>query len=159
ALLIGAPNLIYQALNGWPQLEMASVIAETKGPDARIELLPFQPLLLALMTPIWIGGVVALLRRPRWRAARAIAVAYPALLIIVLVSGGQMYYSLGLVVALFAIGCVPTAEWMRRARRRSGAVAAAVALNTAVSAVIGLPLVPVDELHTTPLPQINSSLP
>lgn len=159
ALLIGAPNLIYQALNGWPQLEMASVIAETKGPDARIELLPFQPLLLALMTPIWIAGVVALLRRPRWRAARAIAVAYPALLIIVLVSGGQMYYSLGLVVALFAIGCVPTAEWMRRARRRSGAVAAAVALNTAVSAVIGLPLVPVDELHTTPLPQINSSLP
>ncbi|HEU5127971.1 MAG TPA: glycosyltransferase family 39 protein [Glycomyces sp.] len=159
ALLIGSPNLVYQAANGWPQLEMASVIAETKGPDARIELLPFQPLLLALMTPVWIAGAVALLRRPQWRAARALAVAYPVLLAVVLVSGGQMYYPLGLVVALFAVGCVPAAEWMRRARWRSGAVAAAVALNTAVSAVIGLPLVPVGALGATPLPEVNAALP
>ncbi|WP_162181764.1 glycosyltransferase family 39 protein, partial [Glycomyces tenuis] len=132
ALLIGAPNLLYQALNGWPQLEMASVIAETKGPDARVELLPFQPVLLALMTPIWIAGVIALLRRPHWRGARALAVAYPVLLVIVLIAGGQMYYPLGLVIALFAIGCVPTAEWMRRGRWREWTVIGAVGLNTAV---------------------------
>ncbi|WP_035737315.1 glycosyltransferase family 39 protein [Glycomyces arizonensis] len=158
ALVIGSPNLIYQALNDWPQLEMASAIAETEA-SAKVEVLLFQPLLLTLMTPIWIAGIVALLRRPQWRAARALAVAYPVLLVIVLVAGGQMYYPMGLVVALFAIGCVPTAEWMRRARWRNWTVIAAVAVNSAVSAVIALPLLPVGELGETPLPDINSSLP
>lgn len=56
---------------------------------------------------------------------------------------------------LFATGCVPAAEWMARSSRRLAPVAAAVALNAAASIVIGLPVIPVDELGETPIPATN----
>jgi 4-amino-4-deoxy-L-arabinose transferase-like glycosyltransferase len=158
ALLIGSPNLIYQATHGWPQLEMAGAIAETKGPEARVQLLPFQLLLLGPpLVPIWVAGLVALFRRPQWRPVRALAVAYPILLVIVFATGGQVYYPLGLLILLFAAGCVPTADWASRRGRRV-LVGAALATNAVVAAVIGLPLLPVGVLGDTPVPAINQGI-
>jgi 4-amino-4-deoxy-L-arabinose transferase-like glycosyltransferase len=159
ALVIGSPNLVYQAVNDWPQLEMASAINETDGTENRILLLPFQFLLLGLfLVPIWIAGMVALLRRPDWRPVRALAVAYPVLLVITLASGGQFYYPMGLVMALYAAGCVPVAAWAAtRSRRRTLVVA--VALNSAVSALVALPLLPVGVVGGTPIASMNSSVP
>ncbi|MCC3764426.1 glycosyltransferase family 39 protein [Glycomyces sp. TRM65418] len=159
AFVIGSPNLIYQAQHGWPQLEMASAIAEGDGAENRITLLPFQFLLLGLfLVPIWVTGLIALLRRPAWRPVRALAVAYPVLLAIVLAAGGQMYYSIGLVVALYAAGCAPVAAWAASQGRRALLVAA-VGLNTAVSAVVALPLIPVEAVGDTPIPAMNDTVP
>lgn len=159
ALVIGSPNLIYQAMNDWPQLEMASAIAETDGAENRVLLLPFQFLLLGLfLVPIWIAGIVALLRRPEWRQARALAVAYPILLVITFVTGGQFYYPIGLLICLYAAGCVPVADRARTAKDRRG-LAVGVAVNSAISAVIALPLIPVTAVGDTPIPDMNSTVP
>jgi hypothetical protein len=159
ALVIGTPNLVYQALNGWPQLEMATAINETDGAENRILLMPFQFLLLGLfLVPVWIAGVTALLRRPEWRPVRALAVAYPVLLAVTLASGGQFYYPMGLVVALYAAGCVPVAAWAAT-RGRRGMLVAAVVLNSAISAVVALPLLPIGIVGGTPIAAMNSSVP
>jgi hypothetical protein len=159
ALVIGSPNLVYQAVNDWPQLEMASAINETDGTENRILLLPFQFLLIGLfLVPVWIAGFTALLRRPEWRPVRALAVAYPILLAITLVSGGQFYYPMGLVMALYAAGCVPVAAWAATPGRRR-ALVAGVALNSAISALVALPLLPIEVVGGTPIAAMNSSVP
>ena len=158
ALAIGSPNLVYQATHGWPQLEMASAIAETDGTENRILLLPFQFLLLGMfLVPVWIVGIAALLRRPAWRPVRALAVAYPILLVITLATGGQFYYPMGLLIVLFAAGCVPAATWAASQGRRAILVAA-VGLNATVSAVVALPLIPVAAVGDTPIPDMNSTV-
>lgn len=159
ALVIGSPNLVYQAQHGWPQLEMAEAINETDGTENRILLLPFQFLLLGLfLVPVWLIGIRDLLRRPEWRPVRALAAAYPVLLVVTLATGGQFYYPMGLLIALYAAGCVPVAAsattWSRRRILIVG-----VALNSAISALVALPLIPVGVVGGTPIPAMNSSVP
>lgn len=157
ALVVAAPNLIYQATHDWPQLTMAEALSERGGGEARILLLPMQPILLgALLLPVWVAGFVALLRRPAWSPVRSFAIAYPVVLLVTLATAGQLYYPLGLVALLFAAGCVPTVDWIgRRLRGRRALVVGAVAVNSALSAIIALPLVPVGSLGDTPIPEIN----
>ncbi|MEE6263115.1 glycosyltransferase family 39 protein [Plantactinospora sonchi] len=158
ALLIGVPNLVYQLGHEMPQAEMAGAIADDRGAESRTTFVPFQIILIGPpLAAVWIAGLIGLLRRPRWRPVRALAVAYLALCGIVLVTGGQPYYSYGLLVVLFAAGCVVTVEWCGRGRgrTRTGLVATAAVLNAAVSALIALPLLPVGTLGGTPIPGIN----
>ena len=51
------------------------------------------------LVPIWIAGLVAVFRRREWRPIRTLAVAYPAVGVLVVVTGGQFYYPLGLLLA------------------------------------------------------------
>ncbi len=157
ALVVAAPNLIYQATHDWPQWTMAGALSARGGTEARALLLPMQAILLgATLLPIWVAGFVALLRRESWRPVRAIAVAYPVVLLVTLISAGQIYYPLGLVAVLFAAGCVPTMDWIaRRGRSRLRVVAVAVGINVLLSALISVPLVPMDALGGTPIPAIN----
>ena len=155
ALLIAMPNLIYQATNDWPQLRMAGALAERGGSEARALLLPLQGLLLGVgLLPVWVAGFLALLRRPGWRPVRAVAVAYPIILVIALLSAGQFYYPLGLVIFLFAAGCVPTVEWMDR-RWRQTFVVGGFLFSSALSVLLALPIVSVADLGDTPIPDIN----
>ena len=158
AALIGAPNIAYQVAHGFPQIAMARSLSAHKGHDARITLVPLQLVMLGpLLVPIWVAGLVALLRRQAWRPLRAIAVAYLLMAAFLLVTGGQPYYTLGLLLTLWTAGCVVAWEWAQRghARRRSGLLAAAVALDTAVAMVLALPRVPPPTLGSTPIPAIN----
>ncbi|MEP7055241.1 MAG: glycosyltransferase family 39 protein [Actinomycetota bacterium] len=157
AVLVGLPNLLYQATHGWPQLSMGRALADNNSGEVRIVMWPFLLVILGPpLVPIWVAGLVALARRPRWRPVRFIAAAFPVLLVLVFVMGAQSYYPFGLVAVLFAIGCVPAYEWIARSyRSRRAIVVAAVALNTAVSGVLGLPLIPLSSLGGTPVPGIN----
>ncbi|MFC0865573.1 glycosyltransferase family 39 protein [Sphaerimonospora cavernae] len=159
ALVLGSPNLVYQATHGWPQISMAGAIARNKGEEARILLLPFQLVLFGIpLTPVWVAGLVAVLRRPAWRPVRALAIAYLVVLVVTWMSGGQIYYPFGLLAFLFAAGCVAVAEWIARGRlARSAVVGSALAINAVVSASIALPIVPVDILGRTPIPKINQT--
>ena len=158
ALLLAAPNLVYQATHDWPQFTLARALSERGGGAARALLLPMQLVLLGVvLVPFWTAGFVALLRRPAWRPARALAIAYPVVLVVTLVTAGQFYYPLGLVILLFAAGCVPTMEWIGRRPVRRALVAAGVVLNGAICAVVALPLVPVGSLGDTPIPDVNQA--
>lgn len=155
ALVVGSPNLIYQATHHWPQLSMGRALSANNAGSVRIIMWPFLLIILGPpLVPIWIAGIVRLVRAPEWRAVRFVAAAFPVLLVLVFAMGAQFYYTFGLLAVLFAAGCVPTADWMvRRARRQF--VVAGVALNAAVSLVLGLPLVPLSVLGSTPIPGIN----
>ncbi len=162
AVLVGLPNLLYQATNGWPQVTMARAIAAHKGHDDRILLLPFQLLLIGLpVTQIWLAGLGRLLRDPGWRAVRALGWAYPVVLVIVLVTGGQTYYPFALLAFLYAAGCVGVAQRLserrngeHRARRRwrgtrrhpALGLASTLVLNLVIGVVVALPVFPVRAL-------------
>jgi 4-amino-4-deoxy-L-arabinose transferase-like glycosyltransferase len=156
ALLLGLPNLVYQARHGWPELSMGRALRAHNSGDVHVLEVPMLLLLLGPpLVPVWIAGLVSLWRRPAWRPVRFLAAAFPVLLVIVFAMGSQFYYPFGLLAALFAAGAVPTAEWARGARRTL--VVAGVAVNAVVSAPIALPLIPLGDLGSTPVPAINQA--
>lgn len=160
ALIIAAPNLIYQATNGFPQLAMGAALAENNADEVRVTMWPLLLVMLGPpLVPIWSAGLVALVRRPAWRPVRALAVALPALVALTFLAGSQFYYPLGLLSVVFACGCVPTAEWFTaRPAWRKPLVGAGVVVNAAVAMVVGLPLLPLSTLAQTPIPGMNSAV-
>ncbi|HEY0578274.1 MAG TPA: glycosyltransferase family 39 protein [Pseudonocardia sp.] len=164
AVLIWTPNLIWQAGHGWPLFELSATIASggSGTSEPRWLLLPFQLVLISpLLVPVWVAGLYRFARDPALRPYRAIAVAYPVLAAVFLVTGGKPYYLAGLYPVLLAAGAEPTLRWVRagrsavQARLRVGLLAAAVALSLAVNAVLMLPLVPARQLAGTPIVAIN----
>ena len=146
----------WQAHHGWPQLELATKIGEEDPVGYRVQLLPLQLLLIGpLLAPLWLGGLWWLLRRPAARPYRPLGLAYVVLLAIALVTGAKPYYTMGLLLVLVGAGGVVAERWMRNKRGRKLALAAAVAVSAAVAALITLPLVPVEEVHATPIPDLN----
>jgi hypothetical protein len=156
ALVLGAPNLAYQVVNNFPQSKMAAALAENKGEEARITFVPFQILLLGPpLVAIWIVGLVAVWRD---RAVRAFAVAYPVICVLLLILAGQPYYTMGLLMALYAAGCVSVMAWLTRGGAgRRWLLGAGVAVNVLVSALIALPLLPVRVLGDTFIPVANQA--
>jgi Dolichyl-phosphate-mannose-protein mannosyltransferase len=157
AVLTALPALIYQVTHDWPQLDMGAALAENNAAETRVMMWPFLFLLLGPpLVPVWVAGLVALWRRPEWRPVRAIAVAFPLVLLFTFVSGGQQYYPMGIVLVLFAAGCIPVADWLTTAARRR-TLAGLIAVNGLVSAVIALPILPVRVFGDTPIPGINQA--
>ena len=160
ALLLWAPFLLWQAAHGWPQLELSRAIAAGSSgtSEPRWLFLPYQLVLVSpLLVPVWAAGLARLARDPQLRAYRAFAVAYVLLAGVFLLTGGKPYYLAGLYPVLLAAGADPALRWARcgRARLRAGLLTGAVALSAAVSAALFLPLVPVQQLASTPITEIN----
>lgn len=154
ALLVGLPNVVFQATNGWPQLAMGAALGENNAADVRSEMWLFQVLTLGVpLTLVWVVGLVWLWRRRP--LLRFLVVAYPALLAFTYLAGSQTYYATGLLSVLFAAGCVPVADRAGSAWRRT--IVVVVAVNAVICLVISLPLVPVGVLGRTPIPDINSA--
>jgi len=158
AVVLALPTVVYQATHGFPQVEMGQRLSAKNGPQNRALLGPFLLLLLGPgLVPIWVAGLVALVRRPEWRRVRFLAVAFAALVVLSLVGAGQVYYPLGLLAVVYAAGCVAVAGWLSGVAWRRRLVVGAVTVNAVVSALISLPLVPVSVLGSTPVPGINQA--
>lgn len=161
ALLIGAPNVAYQVVNGFPQLDMAAALADDRGDEARVLFLPMQLVIVGVpLVPIWAVGLLALWRRPAWRPVRALAVAYPVVCLLLLAAAGQFYYTMGLVLTLYAAGCVVVVPWLSRgavALRRL-VVAVGLAVNMLLSVLTALPVLPRSVLADTPVPAMNQTI-
>jgi Dolichyl-phosphate-mannose-protein mannosyltransferase len=160
ALLIWAPNLVWQAANGFPMLSLSAAIAAGSSGSSQpwYAFLPYQLVLVSpLLVPVWALGWWRLARDPALRTWRAFAVAYVLVAALFVVTGGKPYYLAGFFPVLLAAGAPAVVDWVRRGARRAraGLVAAALALSLAMSAVLMLPLVPVTELAQTPIPQIH----
>jgi 4-amino-4-deoxy-L-arabinose transferase-like glycosyltransferase len=155
ALVVGAPNLVYQATHGWPQLAMGASLSSHNGAGVRPFVIPFLVVLLGPpLVPIWIAGINGLVRRPEWRPLRFLVVTFPVVVGLVVVAGSQFYYEYGLLAAVYAIGCVPAAEWAVRTRRTWVPIVC-VAVNAVICMAIALPFVPVTALGATPIPAID----
>jgi len=155
AAIGGLPNLLYQITHDFPQLDMATALAQDKGGDNRALFLPLQILLFgATLAPMIVAGFLALLRDAR---LRCIPWAYLAVAVFVLAGGSGPYYTFGLMMPLFAAGCVATAQWAAGRAGRWSLVVAGVVVSEAMGAVVALPLVPVDDLKSTPIGAINQT--
>lgn len=156
ALAVWLPNLAWQAGHGWPQLELAGKIGREDPVGYRVQLLPLQLLLIGpLLAPLWLGGLWWLLRRVEARPYRPLGLAYLALLVIALVTGAKPYYTMGLLLALLAAGGVVAEDRLRTGKTKRLRLGVAIAASAAIAALITLPLVPVQDVHATPIPDVN----
>jgi hypothetical protein len=134
------------------------MVGSLTGSAARVLFLPGQA--LALGPPavaIWGAGLVVLLGRHEWQRLRALGVAYLVACAVLVTVAGQFYYSVGLLLPLFAVGSVVADRWART-RSRSHHLHRAVAINVATSAVVALPLLPLTVLAASPVPLVNPAV-
>ncbi|MFG1953461.1 hypothetical protein [Micromonospora sp. NPDC048830] len=91
AALLAAPTVLWQATHGFPQLDVASAISDRDSSySGRLDALVLQFVIISpYVVPIWVAGLVALLRRPAWRAHRAVAWAWLVVAAVVLAGGWQ----------------------------------------------------------------------
>jgi 4-amino-4-deoxy-L-arabinose transferase-like glycosyltransferase len=147
ALVIWSPWIIWQASNGWPQIDVSRSIAEGNSTSSQPwwALVPFQFLLVSpVLAPVWIAGLVRLFRDPSVREFRFFASAWVLLAIVFMASGGKPYYLAGLLPLLLGAGAVSVDGWLTRGRTQARAmvVVAAVALSAVIDATISLPILP-----------------
>ncbi|MCW2800711.1 MAG: hypothetical protein JWQ70_2183 [Aeromicrobium sp.] len=161
AVALWAPNLIWEAANGWPQIELGRAIANGSSAtsEPRWAFLPFQLLLVSpLLFPVWMVGWWQLARSPQLRQWRFFAVAHVALAAIFIITGGKPYYLAGMYPVLLAAGAEPTLRWVARGRNAARRVTLGVALagSMAAAAYLFLPLVPAHDIPGTPILAVNS---
>jgi hypothetical protein len=146
-LLLALPNVIYQLTHEVPQLRMGRALSENNAGDVRVQM---WVLLLVLLGPplvvIWVAGLRALWRD---RRVRFLVVVFAVVVLFTFVSGAQPHYPVFILPVPFAAGVVAM-------ERRLGRVWGALfAFNGAVSMVLGLPVIPVDAVGSTPVPDVN----
>ena len=146
ALLVTLPNVVYQVTHDLPQLRMGAALSEHNAGEVRWFMWVF--LVIVLGPPlvwVWGSGLVALWRRPEWRPVRFLVPAFGVVVLFTFVGASQPHYPTFLLMVVFAAGCAAGARltwpWL--------------VLNTAVSALVSLPLLPLSVLGDTPVADVN----
>jgi hypothetical protein len=154
ALAMWAPNLLWQAEHGWPQFAMAQLLSERGGNSARLGFIPMQLVYVSpFLVPLWIAGLVKLLRTPPFRF---LGVAYLLPAVAFIAAGGSALYQFGAYPALLAAGGLAVDGWLLRgATGRRVAIGASLAASALFVVPLALPLVPLDELSTVPVVKLN----
>ena len=154
ALLVGLPNLLYQAQHGWPQLDMGAALGAENGAGVRSG---FVLMLIVMLGPplvaVWGTGIVWLLRSSRRHVDGWLVVGCVVLLVFTFVGGTQPHYPVHLLSVMFAAGCVPIAQWLSGNSFRRWLVVCVVVVNAVVSIVLALPIIPVHIVGRTPVVQ------
>jgi hypothetical protein len=127
AAAIAAPNAAWQAVHGFPMLELLRNGQQEKNAVAGPGLYLFQQLLITnlFLSPIWIVGLIALLRNG---PARFLGYTYLILIGLMIVAHGKHYYPGNVYPIVIAAGGVVVERWTQRlAMARAALVAAMVA--------------------------------
>jgi hypothetical protein len=154
ALLLWAPNLIWQATNGWPQLTMARAISQYAD-DNRGQIVPLLWLFSGpFLFPVSVAGLVWFLRTKAAAPWRAIGIAALVALALVVISGGKAYYALGTAPVFMAAGAILLDRWLARGhiRLKAASFTTAAVLSGALIAYLTLPFLPLATYATTSLP-------
>ncbi|MBD5635613.1 MAG: glycosyltransferase family 39 protein [Candidatus Eremiobacteraeota bacterium] len=125
------PNVVWQWHAGFPMLELLRNGQTGKNLIASPLLFLLQELLITtpFLAPVWIVGLVWLLRR---REYRFLGIAYVVLIAEMIVFHGKHYYPANIYPVLIAAGAVPFEAWTRE---RLGVRAALVAYAALVGIV------------------------
>jgi hypothetical protein len=159
AVALAAPDLIWQSLHGWPNLDVFRALQSQAGAN-RISYWPAQIFFTGpALTPIWVAGLVWSLRHRAARPFRPIGLACGFVIVLQFVLGGKPYYPAGAYVFLFAAGAVAAEGWLARRKPHAAVKLGAVMLiSAAIGLPIDLPVLPARALHTLPLQKINYDL-
>jgi len=145
AVLIAASSFVWQALNGFPFLELAAA-AKAKNADVPLgSFMANQVLVLnPAFAPLWLAGLAAPFLSARLKDLRFVPVACLVVLIIVRAGHGKDYYLAPLYPTLFVIGAVALAPLASRlwGRIALGGMALAGTAFSAVAAPMALPILP-----------------
>lgn len=163
ALLVFAPNLLWQVQNGWPTVEMTRSLQARNGSlGASLAFVPFQLLMVnPFLTPIWLVGLWWLLQAPDGRPYRPLGWTYVVILLLFVVIGGKPYYLAPMYVVLLAAGAIVVERATARPRRRllsRPALIGPVAAAGLLASPIALPILPPAVLNTVPLHKANPEL-
>jgi len=153
ALVMWAPNAIWQAANGWPQFAMAQAIAsgQQSVTDRIGELIDLLLLPGPFMFPVAIAGLIWLLRGSASRSWRPLGIAALIGVVLMLVTAGKYYYAMGFIPLALAAGAIQLDQWLSRGHVRlkwSVFVPAAVS-GASLLAIVGLPILPPAQLRGT----------
>ena len=138
ATLVSAPNLIWQTAQGWPFWELLHNDAADKNvvldPGAWMvqQLVVYGP----PMAPVWLAGIVALVR---WRRTRYVGIGTLFIYFALVTLHARDYYLAGLYPVLFAAGGVALERVLRISAVRYTYATLLVATSVLV-APIALPL-------------------
>jgi hypothetical protein len=148
ALAVFLPNLIWEAQNGWPQIEVVRHAQLFKnvhvGP---LRFLGDQVLFLhPLALPIWAGGLVWLFSAQEGKRYRFLGWTYVITVAIFVIFDGKSYYPLPAYPFLLAAGGVAFEGFVEARERRwlRMAFPALLAIGGLVTVPFGVPLLPVE---------------
>jgi hypothetical protein len=156
-----APNLVWQITHGWPTLEFlgnhdAAMAAE--NPPTRF--LSEQLLLIGLpAVPLWVAGLVHLLRSQRFRMLGFAAVV---VLVVLLLQRAKSYYAGPIYPLLLAAGAISFERWVSgqtsadRRRRLVRSLIGALAVFSIVAVPIALPVLPVKTMVRLHLDEVRT---
>jgi len=151
ALLIWAPNLAWQVVEGFPTLiYLANHRGSSGGPVTY--LIEFGVYFFFLL-PLWLAGMISLFGNRELRPI-GIACAVPLVLFLFV---GKSYYAAGTIPIALAQGLMATSR-IKLPRLRSGvqtAVVAASVVEFAVFFFLVVPVTPPDRIHAARLDTVN----
>jgi hypothetical protein len=119
AVLLAVPTFVWQYANGWPQLQMTSVVAgEAEAlyggrPGIAVQLIAYAGVAGAALV---FYGLWRVFRDPALRDYRFLGVTFVALYIVFVATAGRPYYLAGLYAPLAAVGALALQR-----RRENGA--------------------------------------
>jgi hypothetical protein len=148
ALVFFLPNLIWEALHGWPQIEVVRNAQQFKN----VALSPLQFLaeqilfLQPLALPVWLGGLCWYLFAAEGRRFRFLGWAYLVVLGIFIVLHGKSYYAAPIYPVLAAAGGVAFERFTAAADWRWLRISypAVLVLGGLATLPFGVPLLSVD---------------
>jgi hypothetical protein len=145
AAVLAAPNLLWQAANGWPSLEFYRNATLHKNlPTPPLSVVANQILFMnPASAPLWLAGLGFLLVARGGRGGRSIAWAYLLLLALLIAARSSRPDRLGPIYpALLAAGGVVLEQAARRWRGLGPAAVALLVVGALAFAPLGLPLLP-----------------
>jgi hypothetical protein len=137
ALIIVVPNLAWQYYHKWPVIHHMKELRETQLQYISPSDFLKDQLLMHLPTFfVWIGGLVWLIFFKTAKPYRMLAYTYLTVIVLLMLSNGKSYYSLGVYPMLFAAGGVWLQQITRRSKRWIRYASAAVIL------LLFIPMIP-----------------
>src|ERR1700682_5208708 len=150
ALLIWAPNLAWQVVEGFPTL---TYLANHRGGGGPVTYLIQFGVYFFFLLPLWLAGMISLFRNRLLRPI-AIASAVPLLLFLFV---GKSYYGAGTIPIALAQGLMGISR-IERPKLRSGLQIAAIVASVVEFVVfffLVVPVTPPDRIHATRLDTVN----
>jgi hypothetical protein len=139
AVAIALPNFIWQAVYGFPMIELLRNGQNGKNVIAGPALFIFQQLLITnlFLWPVWVVGLIALFRNA---PARFLGYTYVILIALMIVAHGKHYYPADVYPILIAAGGVAIEWWTKRWVPLQAAVAVAIVAAGLIFLPFSLPV-------------------
>lgn len=141
--LVALPSFIWQALHGFPFLELAAA-AQAKNAD--VQIVPFIVNQILVMNPafapLWLAGLVGPFVVARFKDVRFFPIACLVVLVIVRLGHGKDYYLAPCFPVLFIVGAVILSPVLRTTARKvmTGLMTAMAVGISLVAAPIAMPI-------------------